>query len=196
MPAARRGGDPAGHRHARSDRRPGDGRANAGARSPRRSSTARPTPRSTRPRASRRSAGRSTPRPSSTWFGRAASSIARWCKSAPITCSAACRRRRGRGARTTPASRRASMHERNWKASGPPPGIRSTDRSHLRAVRPAVRPAGGELRQDHAPPGRARPELRIVADQHCTPTYVPHLARAILFLLGIRAIRLKGHPSR
>ena len=28
-----------------------------------------------------------------------------------------------------------------------------------------------------------RPELRVVADQHCTPTYVPHLARAILFLL-------------
>ena len=32
--------------------------------------------------------------------------------------------------------------------------------------------------------GAARPELRIVADQHCTPTYVPHLARAIGFLLG------------
>jgi len=32
--------------------------------------------------------------------------------------------------------------------------------------------------------GAARPELRIVADQHCTPTFVPHLARAILFLLG------------
>jgi dTDP-4-dehydrorhamnose reductase len=32
--------------------------------------------------------------------------------------------------------------------------------------------------------GAARQELRVVADQHCTPTYVPHLARAILFLLG------------
>lgn len=32
--------------------------------------------------------------------------------------------------------------------------------------------------------GAARPELRIVADQHCTPTFVPHIARAILFLLG------------
>jgi dTDP-4-dehydrorhamnose reductase len=31
--------------------------------------------------------------------------------------------------------------------------------------------------------GAARPEVRVVADQHCTPTYVPHLARAILFLL-------------
>jgi dTDP-4-dehydrorhamnose reductase len=32
--------------------------------------------------------------------------------------------------------------------------------------------------------GSQRPELRIVADQHCTPTYVPHLARAIVFLVG------------
>ena len=32
--------------------------------------------------------------------------------------------------------------------------------------------------------GGGRPELRVVADQHCTPTYVPHLARAILFLVG------------
>ncbi|MEN6458305.1 MAG: dTDP-4-dehydrorhamnose reductase [Thermoguttaceae bacterium] len=31
--------------------------------------------------------------------------------------------------------------------------------------------------------GATRPELRVVADQHCTPTYVPHLARAILFML-------------
>jgi dTDP-4-dehydrorhamnose reductase len=31
--------------------------------------------------------------------------------------------------------------------------------------------------------GGVRPEVRVVADQHCTPTYVPHLARAILFLL-------------
>ena len=32
--------------------------------------------------------------------------------------------------------------------------------------------------------GGTRPELRVVADQHCTPTYAPHLARAILFLVG------------
>ena len=32
--------------------------------------------------------------------------------------------------------------------------------------------------------GAARRELRIVDDQRCTPTFVPHLARAILFLLG------------
>ncbi|MEN6405070.1 MAG: dTDP-4-dehydrorhamnose reductase [Thermoguttaceae bacterium] len=33
--------------------------------------------------------------------------------------------------------------------------------------------------------GRERRELAIVADQHCTPTYVPHLARAVLFLTGV-----------
>ncbi len=27
-------------------------------------------------------------------------------------------------------------------------------------------------------------EIRVVADQHCTPSYVPHVARAILFLAG------------
>jgi dTDP-4-dehydrorhamnose reductase len=32
--------------------------------------------------------------------------------------------------------------------------------------------------------GAERPELRIVDDQHCTPTFVPHLAHAILFLLS------------
>jgi dTDP-4-dehydrorhamnose reductase len=37
--------------------------------------------------------------------------------------------------------------------------------------------------------GAARPELRIVDDQHCTPTFVPHLARAILFLLGLNGKR-------
>jgi dTDP-4-dehydrorhamnose reductase len=32
--------------------------------------------------------------------------------------------------------------------------------------------------------GATRSELRVVDDQCCTPTYVPHLARAIVFLLG------------
>ena len=32
--------------------------------------------------------------------------------------------------------------------------------------------------------GRERSELRVVDDQCCTPTFVPHLARAVLFLLG------------
>jgi dTDP-4-dehydrorhamnose reductase len=30
----------------------------------------------------------------------------------------------------------------------------------------------------------SRPVLRVVDDQQCTPSYVPHVARAILFLLG------------
>ncbi len=33
--------------------------------------------------------------------------------------------------------------------------------------------------------GQSRDELQIVADQHCTPSYVPHVARAIQFLLGV-----------
>ncbi|MFH1918824.1 MAG: dTDP-4-dehydrorhamnose reductase [Planctomycetota bacterium] len=32
--------------------------------------------------------------------------------------------------------------------------------------------------------GRRRKRLRVVADQHCSPSYVPHVARAIRFLLG------------
>ena len=32
--------------------------------------------------------------------------------------------------------------------------------------------------------GLAQPKIRVVADQHCTPSYVPHVARAILFLAG------------
>jgi dTDP-4-dehydrorhamnose reductase len=52
--------------------------------------------------------------------------------------------------------------------------------------------------------GAARPELRIVDDQRCTPTFVPHLARAILFLLGagsgscgaaVSAARAGGKPA-
>jgi dTDP-4-dehydrorhamnose reductase len=31
---------------------------------------------------------------------------------------------------------------------------------------------------------RTQPKLRVVDDQWCTPTYVPHLARAIVYLLG------------
>ncbi len=32
--------------------------------------------------------------------------------------------------------------------------------------------------------GEARKRLRVVSDQYCTPSYVPHVARAIRFLLG------------
>ncbi len=34
---------------------------------------------------------------------------------------------------------------------------------------------------------RAQPKLRVVDDQRCTPSYVPHVARAILYLLSARA---------
>jgi dTDP-4-dehydrorhamnose reductase len=33
----------------------------------------------------------------------------------------------------------------------------------------------------------SRDTLRVVADQHCTPSYVPHVARAVLFLAGLAA---------
>ncbi|MGD0383627.1 MAG: NAD(P)-dependent oxidoreductase [Thermoguttaceae bacterium] len=32
--------------------------------------------------------------------------------------------------------------------------------------------------------GSKQAEIRVVADQHCTPSYVPHVARAVLFLVG------------
>ena len=31
---------------------------------------------------------------------------------------------------------------------------------------------------------RTQPKLRVVDDQRCTPSYVPHVARAIVYLLG------------
>ena len=33
---------------------------------------------------------------------------------------------------------------------------------------------------------RTQPKLRVVDDQCCTPTYVPHVARAIVYLLGTK----------
>jgi dTDP-4-dehydrorhamnose reductase len=35
----------------------------------------------------------------------------------------------------------------------------------------------------------SRDTLRVVADQHCTPSYVPHVARAVLFLAGVECPR-------
>jgi dTDP-4-dehydrorhamnose reductase len=35
--------------------------------------------------------------------------------------------------------------------------------------------------------GRERGHVRVVDDQHCTPSFVPHVARAILFLIGTEA---------
>jgi dTDP-4-dehydrorhamnose reductase len=39
--------------------------------------------------------------------------------------------------------------------------------------------------------GRAGKELRVVADQRCTPSYVPHVAQAVLFLAGMT----RGEPA-
>ena len=36
---------------------------------------------------------------------------------------------------------------------------------------------------------RAQPKLRVVDDQWCTPSYVPHVARAIVYLLGNNGAR-------
>ena len=38
--------------------------------------------------------------------------------------------------------------------------------------------------------GKDRTEMRIVSDQVCSPTYVPHLARAILFLIETKSFGL------
>jgi dTDP-4-dehydrorhamnose reductase len=37
--------------------------------------------------------------------------------------------------------------------------------------------------------GRCGPTVRVVGDQHCTPSYVPHVARAVLFLAGVPGLR-------
>ena len=59
-------------------------------------------------------------------------------------------------------------------------------RADLRPVRPAVAPGGARTssRRSCASPARTD-KLRVVADQHCTPSYVPHVARALLFLAGV-----------
>jgi len=51
-------------------------------------------------------------------------------------------------------------------------------------ARPADRQAGNFVKT-MLRLGTSQTELRIVADQHCTPSYVPHVARAVRFLAGI-----------
>jgi dTDP-4-dehydrorhamnose reductase len=41
---------------------------------------------------------------------------------------------------------------------------------------------------------RTKPQLRVVDDQLCTPSYVPHVARAVLFLVGSRLPSLSERP--
>ena len=94
-------------------------------------------------------------------------------------------RRRGRGAKTIRRRRKAFMPGRSWKASGPPP--RHPKHLIVRTCGLYARPSdprAANFVRTMLRLGGTRPELRVVADQHCTPTYVPHLARAILFLLG------------
>ena len=55
---------------------------------------------------------------------------------------------------------------------------------------PATPRSGGNFVATMLRLGQQRSQLRIVADQHCTPTYVTHLAQAIRFLLGSRAYGL------
>ena len=52
--------------------------------------------------------------------------------------------------------------------------------------RPGPRSAGNFVQKMLELAGR-RARLRVVTDQHCTPSYVPQVARAIRFLLGTRA---------
>jgi dTDP-4-dehydrorhamnose reductase len=49
--------------------------------------------------------------------------------------------------------------------------------------KPGLNTAGSNFVDTMLRLGRQGKSLRVVADQHCTPTYVPHLAIAILFLL-------------
>jgi dTDP-4-dehydrorhamnose reductase len=37
--------------------------------------------------------------------------------------------------------------------------------------------------------GLEKGRVRVVDDQHCTPSYVPHVARAVLFLAGVTGLR-------
>ena len=47
---------------------------------------------------------------------------------------------------------------------------------------PGPKTAGGNFVDTMLRLGRERGHLRIVDDQHCTPSYVPHVARAVAFL--------------
>ena len=85
------------------------------------------------------------------------------------------------GGRSARAQGRLCDHE-DTKASGP----RRAGQKHL-----IVRTCGLYARPSHAAAknfvktilrlARTKPKLRVVDDQTCTPSYVPHVARAIVF---------------
>ena len=90
-------------------------------------------------------------------------------------------RSRGPGARTTRHRRKAFMRERSCE--GEQAAARHPKHLIVRTcglyARPSDQRAANFVRT-MLRLGGTKPELRVVADQHCTPTYVPHLARAIL----------------
>ncbi|HEV3024833.1 MAG TPA: dTDP-4-dehydrorhamnose reductase [Pirellulales bacterium] len=49
--------------------------------------------------------------------------------------------------------------------------------------KPGPKTPGGNFVDTMLKIGRQRGHVRVVDDQHCTPSYVPHVARAVLFLL-------------
>ena len=61
---------------------------------------------------------------------------------------------------------------------------KALDRADLRPVRPAVE-RGRKTSSKRSFAWHERDRIRVVADQHCTPSYVPHVARAILYLAGV-----------
>jgi len=52
---------------------------------------------------------------------------------------------------------------------------------------PGPKTPGGNFVNTMLRLGRERGHLRVVDDQHCTPSFVPHVARAVLFLLDVGA---------
>ena len=74
----------------------------------------------------------------------------------------------------------------SWKANGPRPATRNTSWYALAAcIAARPRREAQNFVKTILRLARERPTLRVVADQHCTPSYVPHVARAMLFLLGV-----------
>jgi dTDP-4-dehydrorhamnose reductase len=73
----------------------------------------------------------------------------------------------------------AAQHARHWVVRTCGLYARPNDRGATHFVRTMLRL------------GREGKPLRVVRDQHCTPSYVPHVARAVLFLAG----RADGGPA-
>ena len=79
-----------------------------------------------------------------------------------------------------------STREPSWRASVTPRRGTSTSSSVPGGLYGPT-PLGNNFVDTMLRLGSQRPELRVVDDQYCTPTYVVHLARALRFLLGTSA---------